>query len=97
MAKLRQDPPRELAGTDVVQVVDLADGSDSLPPTDGIALLTDSGDRVIIRPSGTEPKLKCYLEAVGTAASAEQLEAASQAVATRLTAMRDDLAAYFDF
>ena len=45
-----------------MQVIDLADGTDELPPTDGVLL---AGERVtvVVRPSGTEPKLKCYLEA----------------------------------
>jgi phosphomannomutase len=36
-------------------------GIDGLPPSSGIRLLTKNG-RIIVRPSGTEPKLKCYLE-----------------------------------
>ncbi|NMR19914.1 phospho-sugar mutase [Cellulomonas fimi] len=64
MARARQDPPSTLAGSPVSQVVDLADGVDGLPPTDGLRLLTADDTRVIIRPSGTEPKVKCYLEVV---------------------------------
>lgn len=66
LARLRSRPPQTLAGSPVTQVVDLADGVPALdlPPTDGLLLLTDADDRVIIRPSGTEPKLKCYLEVV---------------------------------
>ena len=64
MATLRADPPTAIAGTPVVRFIDLAQGWDGLPGTDG--LLFDLGDdnRVIIRPSGTEPKVKCYLQAV---------------------------------
>ena len=43
-------------------MVDLADGTDELPPTDGV-LLAGAQVTVVVRPSGTEPKLKCYLEA----------------------------------
>ena len=60
---LRADPPRDLGGVPVEAIVDLADGADGLPPTDGI-LLRLPGARVIVRPSGTEPKVKCYLEVV---------------------------------
>jgi len=64
MARLRAQPPSELAGSPVVEVSDLAEGYQGLPPTDGVLVLTEAGDRVIARPSGTEPKLKCYLEVI---------------------------------
>lgn len=64
MERLRSDPPRELGGRSVVSVDDLAAGYQGLPPTDGIRLGLDGGSRIICRPSGTEPKLKCYVEAV---------------------------------
>jgi phosphomannomutase len=63
MASLRQDPPKELGGLAVTRFEDLSQGTDRLPPTDGLRFTLDGGARVIIRPSGTEPKLKCYLEA----------------------------------
>lgn len=88
MARLRAAAPAQLAGYDVTEVIDLAEGSAQLPPTDGIMLLTAAGDRVIIRPSGTEPKLKCYLEAVG---AVEEIEAAR----ARLEQMRADLTLFF--
>ena len=59
--RLREHPPTELAGRAVVAVDDLAKGVDGLPPTDGVRLRMHDG-QVIVRPSGTEPKLKCYLE-----------------------------------
>ena len=66
--RLRNRPPRSLGGSRVSEVVDLATGSeddrDGLPPTEGLRLLTTDGTRVIVRPSGTEPKVKCYLEVV---------------------------------
>ena len=64
MARLRAQPPTELAGSPVVEVSDLSAGYQGLPPTDGVLVLTRDGDRVIARPSGTEPKLKCYLEVI---------------------------------
>ncbi|HEY5820822.1 MAG TPA: phospho-sugar mutase [Propionibacteriaceae bacterium] len=61
MARLRAHPPTELGGQPV-DIVDLAAGTDTLPPTDGV-LITGPRIKVVARPSGTEPKLKCYLEA----------------------------------
>ncbi|WP_421732673.1 phospho-sugar mutase [Cellulomonas sp.] len=66
--RLRSRPPTKLGGSRVTEVVDLATGTeddrDGLPPTEGLRLLTADGTRVIVRPSGTEPKVKCYLEVV---------------------------------
>lgn len=76
MTKLRQNPPTTLAGSPVTEVHDLSTGYESLPATDGILLLSESNTRVIVRPSGTEPKLKCYLEVV---ADPEGLAAAAAA------------------
>ncbi|MEU8800377.1 phospho-sugar mutase [Spirillospora sp. NPDC048819] len=64
MARLRADPPERLGGRPVTSFDDLSHGADGLPPTDGLRFRLDGGSRVVIRPSGTEPKLKCYLEVV---------------------------------
>lgn len=64
MQVLRTSPPASLGGLAVESVSDLADGYNGLPPTDGIHLALEGGARIICRPSGTEPKLKCYLEVV---------------------------------
>lgn len=67
MAALRAQGPAELAGERVTLRHDLAEpgspapGVPALPPTDALLFATASGTRVLIRPSGTEPKLKCYL------------------------------------
>jgi phosphomannomutase len=63
MARLRADPSTFLGGRDVVRMDDLQKGADGLPSTDGLRF-TLKDARVIIRPSGTEPKLKCYLQVV---------------------------------
>lgn len=76
MAKLRENPPATLAGSRVAEVHDLSARYEGLPPTDGILLLSESNSRVIVRPSGTEPKLKCYLEVV---AEPSELQAAADA------------------
>ena len=63
MSSIRTSPPKELAGLPAV-FTDMLLGSRDLMPTDGLRFDLADGRRVIIRPSGTEPKLKCYLEAV---------------------------------
>jgi len=98
MARLRDDPPQELGSLPVGTTEDLADGAGDLPPTDGLRYhLTGagpvSGARVIVRPSGTEPKIKCYLEVVVPVASAAGLPAARAAAAECIARLKKDLAA----
>lgn len=64
LAGLRQAPPREIAGRLVEKIDDLAAPTDGLPPTDGLRIWLDGGIRVIVRPSGTEAKMKCYIEVI---------------------------------
>jgi phosphomannomutase len=59
---LADAPPTALVGVPVTEVEDLRRGG-RLPPTEGIVLRAE-GMRLVVRPSGTEPKLKCYAEAV---------------------------------
>ena len=56
------DPPGQVGGVPVTRVDDLAQGPPDLPPTEGLRYHLADGSRVIVRPSGTEPKLKAYLE-----------------------------------
>ena len=64
LAGLRSNPPQEIAGRTVESIDDLATPTDGLPPTDGLRLWLSGGVRIIIRPSGTEAKLKCYIEVI---------------------------------
>ena len=64
MDRVRAAPPTTLGGLAVEKVEDLSEGSAQLPPTDGLRYTLAEGARVIVRPSGTEPKVKCYLEVV---------------------------------
>ena len=64
LAGLRSNPPKEIAGKRVESIDDLASPTDGLPPTDGLRLWLSGGVRIIIRPSGTEAKLKCYIEVI---------------------------------
>lgn len=68
MDAVRTAPPTELCGQ-AVRFTDLAVGSAELPATDGVRLDLADERRVIVRPSGTEPKLKCYLQAVASSAA----------------------------
>ena len=91
--RLLSAPPAALGGSAVVSVDDMADGLDGLPPTTGLRLMTEDDTRVIVRPSGTEPKLKCYLEIIEPVASQDDLARADQAADARLAQLRADLAA----
>ncbi|MCX4857438.1 phospho-sugar mutase [Streptomyces canus] len=92
MGQLREHPPTELAGLAVTRAEDLTQGTDRLPPTDGLRYTLD-GARVVVRPSGTEPKLKCYLEVVVPVATHADLPAAHSKATDLLTAIKRDLSA----
>ena len=91
MNRLRVSPPESFGGSAVETAADLAEGSEQLPPTDGLLYLTRDGSRVIIRPSGTEPKLKCYLEVIRGVESAAGLPQARQEARAALDAVLADV------
>ena len=64
LAGLRKNPPANIAGRSVSSIDDLAAPTNGLPPTDGLRIWLDGGIRIIIRPSGTEAKMKCYIEVI---------------------------------
>ena len=99
MERLRSAPPATLGGLAVERVDDLAEGSADLPPTEGLRFRLAEDARVIVRPSGTEPKIKCYLEVVVPVDAAEEdgVDAARISAAGRLDAIRGDLAAAAGF
>ncbi|MFT3861785.1 phospho-sugar mutase [Micropruina sp.] len=90
MARLRATPPGTLAG-EPVSAVDLARGSDELPPTDGL-LFTGERVRAVVRPSGTEPKLKCYLQVRLPPDASHDLALARAEASGVLARLRADLA-----
>jgi phosphomannomutase len=90
MRALRTSPPTILGGRTVEAVEDLADGVGGLPPTDGLRFLLDAGARVIVRPSGTEPKIKCYLEVIVPASDGD-VDSARAIAAGALEAIKADL------
>jgi phosphomannomutase len=95
MRALREQPPTALAGLRVTAAEDLAVGTDRLPPTDGLRYYLDGEfkARVIVRPSGTEPKLKCYLEVVVPVADASALAGSRARAAQVLDGIKRDLSA----
>jgi len=82
-ASVVDDPPASLAGVAVVRM--------DQPADDVIRLFLANGDRVVIRPSGTEPKLKCYCEAVEPVADGEAPEAARVRARARTAQFRSEL------
>ena len=95
MDRLRATPPTTLGGLAVEKVEDLSEGSAALPPTDGLRYSLSEGARVIVRPSGTEPKVKCYLEVVVPVGDDKDggVDAARISAAGRLDAIKADLRA----
>ena len=90
MDRLRAAPPAALGGLAVEQTEDLSLGTATLPPTDGLRYSLAEGARVIVRPSGTEPKVKCYLEVV-VPVRGDDVDEARVAAVDRLERIKDDL------
>lgn len=93
VAGWRTGAPGAIAGLEVTEVVDLAGGSAELPPTDAIVMRLGGRARVVLRPSGTEPKLKAYLEVVSEPPSPARLAAERRQAAALLAEMERDVAA----
>ena len=94
MSRLRAELPAQIAGIRVERIDDFVEGFEGFPPSDLLRFHLHGGARVIVRPSGTEPKLKCYLDTVSeTGSGAERLAAAEEALARLDAAMRELLAA----
>jgi phosphomannomutase len=90
MSRLRAGPPAELAGERVTSVTDYSGGTWELPSADMLSYQLP-GARVVIRPSGTEPKIKAYLEVVEPVAG-RALTAARQDAAARMSLLRTAVA-----
>jgi phosphomannomutase len=93
VARWRAEPPRFLGGLAVTDVVDLAAGTDELPPTDALVLKLEGGARVVLRPSGTEPKLKAYLEVAGAPVPSEGVADERRRAEAALGRIESDVAA----
>jgi phosphomannomutase len=88
MAQWRAAPPPRLAGLEVSQVRDLAKGDGELPCANVLVLRLGPAGRVVLRPSGTEPKLKVYLEATTGPCPLGELPDARRAAQARLGDLR---------
>jgi len=86
MARIRSALPTELGGHPVESVDDFQNGFGPFPPNDILRLWLAGGSRVIIRPSGTEPKLKVYIDAVSTVGDAAGRRVSAEAVVAELAA-----------
>jgi phosphomannomutase len=86
LGRLLAEPPSALAGIEVTDVVDHRAGG-ALPPAEAVTLHLADGSRVVVRPSGTEPKLKVYVHVREPVGSADDLVAARASADRRLTAM----------
>jgi phosphomannomutase len=75
----------------VTSVEDLAQGDGGLPPTDGLRYRLEGNGRVIVRPSGTEPKVKCYVEVVEPIANGD-VATARRTASLALAEIKADLA-----
>jgi phosphomannomutase len=93
MNRLREAPPTEIGGASVASIDDFAPGFGGFPPNDILRVWMADGSRIVVRPSGTEPKLKVYIDASSTVGNArERMTAAAATVATLDAGMRDLLA-----
>lgn len=89
MGALRAQHPSSIGDVDVERVDDLLEGSDGVPPADVLRYTLADGSRLVVRPSGTEPKLKLYLDARGE--SADDARARIAALAAGVKSLLDDL------
>ncbi len=86
MARLRNTPPQGIAGVPVRGIDDLSAGSAALPPSDVLRIWLEDGSRVIVRPSGTEPKLKIYIDCLSVQGTVDERRATAQDTLSRLAA-----------
>ena len=92
--KLTSDAPKKIDEFVIEKVEDMNKGIENLPPSSGVRLTFNNG-RMIIRPSGTEPKLKCYLEVFTSAGDvATNLEKANQRINKLAEKMHELLSKY---
>jgi phosphomannomutase len=92
MSRLRANPPAEMAGQPVIELDDLAVSPRAGMPAADVMIFRLARARVVLRPSGTEPKIKCYIEITEPLAG-RSLAVAREAAAERLAPLRSALEA----
>lgn len=92
VSALRSSPPTHLGGIEVSEMIDLMAGRHGLAATEGMYFELAETGRVIVRPSGTEAKLKAYIEVVGPPAAREELELQRARARATVASIRSDLA-----
>jgi phosphomannomutase len=89
MTRFRANAPKEVGGFAVEQVIDLSKGEGGLPPSDVLVFKLSGGRRIIMRPSGTEPKLKSYYEVRVEVGADEAIADARARGMSELATLRD--------
>lgn len=89
MTRLRNTPPSHIGGIRVDRIEDLSAGFGALPPSDVLRFWLDDGSRIMVRPSGTEPKLKVYIDVSSDTGTLPERIADAEG---RLTALREGVA-----
>ncbi len=94
MRRLRDQPPASIGLTSVDRIEDFAAGFGGTPPSDVLRMWLADGSRVMVRPSGTEPKLKVYIDVVAESGTvSERVAAASARVAELEAGVREMIGA----
>jgi phosphomannomutase len=86
MGLLRNNPPTKVGTADVRAIDDFEHGFGDFPPNDILRIWVADGSRIVVRPSGTEPKLKVYIDASSTEGDARQRTADAEAKVAALDA-----------
>ncbi|MGB9112569.1 MAG: phospho-sugar mutase, partial [Acidimicrobiales bacterium] len=89
MVNLRAAPPTEIGDRKITEIVDYLPGFGQLPRSDVLAFFTDDDARVVVRPSGTEPKLKAYVEVKSAPIGPGDLSSARRRACTELEELRE--------
>ena len=95
MQRVRVSAPLQLAGSKISNVIDLSHASADLPATDAVVLHTANQARVIVRPSGTEPKLKCYIETVAPVGPGDSVTTRRDEAQNECALIKNELATFF--
>ena len=100
VARLTRSRPSAISGLRVANVVDYREGAERRPPWLGAAalieLVLEDQSRVLVRPSGTEPKLKIYADARTNPSGSESIAAASERAYRTARSLAEELASWLE-